>query len=241
MLLFGVVLFLVQRDTQSLIFNASSVAGSQSLVNKVEQKRNVAASVPMVVVESSLILPLADDNVLMGSSHDVFVGKVIAKIGTREEILGDGVALPISQFSVEPIWNIKGNLQSRVVVEQLGGYQNGVLVVGDSDGELGPHGGPGHGYLLQPGLTYVLSTRYESVGVYYLWDFPTASQLVTSDSNLSHEQLQMLSANNGRVQQLEAAYPNEVIPADDVRNHRAFNSYSSLTAADKAALPYQIQ
>src|SRR5258707_718270 len=86
---------------------------------------------PIVKMHALLAIPLADDRVLMGASHNVFIGKVISQIGTRAVDLGHGNMIPVSQFSVEPISNIKGNLQGTVTVEQSGGYQDGVLLVNE--------------------------------------------------------------------------------------------------------------
>lgn len=203
-------------------------------INRVAQSKNK----PPVIgkVDSILLVPLADDRALMGASHNVFVGKVISQIGVRQQVLSPGVSIPISQFAVEPISNIKGNLQGIVIVEQLGGYQNGVLVVGDAGDAFGPINGSGFGYLMQPGSTYLLATRYESPGVYYLWDFPTASKLINQNSSLSDARLQSLAAADARVVQLERAYPNEILDAEDVANHNTLNSYLS-THAPPPALP----
>src|SRR5712692_5597487 len=107
-------------------------------------------------MHASLAIPLADDRVLMGASHNVFVGKVISQIGTRAEPLSSGKAIPITQFSVELISNVKGNLQGTVTVEQSGGYQDGVLLVNEDGDTFGPSNKSGAGYLMQPGSTYLL-------------------------------------------------------------------------------------
>jgi hypothetical protein len=62
----------------------------------------------------------------------------------------------------------------------------------------------------------------------YLWDFPTASKLISENSSLNEAQLQFLVGNDDRVKQLQAAYPKEILVADDVRNNNALNSYPSL-------------
>jgi hypothetical protein len=90
---------------------------------------------------------------------------------------------------------------------------------------------------MQPGSTYLFSTRYESDGVYYLWDFPTASKLISQDSNLSDAQLQTLAASDDRVKELQAAYPNEILVADDVRTGNTRNSYVSTHTPPPAPPP----
>lgn len=203
--------------------------GAHSWLLPKKQDLNEASNTRSKIAEVHGILafPLKDNRVLLGASHNVFVGKVLSQSGVRSEILSPGVVIPISRFSVEPIWNIKGNLQGTVTVEQLGGYQAGILVVGEGGDAFGPSNGLGEGHLMQPGSTYLLSTRYESDGVYYLWDFPTASKLITGDDTLSNAQLQSLAANDYRAKELQAAYPNEILVADDVRNNNTRNSYVS--------------
>lgn len=68
---------------------------------------------------------------------------------------------------------------------RLNPYQGGALMVSEDGDVFGPTNKPGAGYLMQPGLTYLFSTRYESPGVYYLWDFPTASKLISKNASLS--------------------------------------------------------
>jgi hypothetical protein len=191
-----------------------------------------------VVVRSSPIyaIPLTDDRVLIGASHNVVVGRVLSQIGTRKQGIGGGRTFPISQFSVQVLLNIKGKLSGTVTLEQGGGYQDGALMVTEDGDTFGPSTGPGEGYLMQPGSTYLLSTRYESDGVYYLWDFPTASKLISEDSSLSDSQLQSLAQNDSRVQELQAAYPHEILVADDVRTGNTRNSYVS-THTPPPALP----
>ena len=173
----------------------------------------------------------------MGASHNVFIGNVLSQIGTIGQSIGGGRAFPLSQLSVEPIYNIKGNLQGTVSEEQAGGYQNGVLIVSEGGDMFGPSNKPGAGYLLQPGSTYLLATRYQDDGSYYLWAFPTGAKLISDDSNLGDSQLQSIAANDERVQQLEVAYPNEVLFSQDVRNGNTRNSWISLHTPPPAPPP----
>ncbi|SEN29282.1 hypothetical protein [Lihuaxuella thermophila] len=95
-------------------------------------------------VHVNLVTDLSDQRKLAGLSHHIFVGKVISQAGTKS--LG---SLPETQFKVQVLQNIKGNLSGTIVVNQQGGYAPGsqlVLVEGDP--------------LLQPGKTYLFATRY---------------------------------------------------------------------------------
>lgn len=53
---------------------------------------------------------------LMGGYHNVFVGRVNKKVGERMSS-----HTPKTQFSVDVVYNIKGNLGGSVVIDQMGG------------------------------------------------------------------------------------------------------------------------
>jgi hypothetical protein len=199
--------------------------------------RDLGHSDVALLISPIFTIPLGNDRVLMGASHNVFVGRIIDQIGTKGMMLGSGRTLPITQFSVEPILNVKGNLSGTVTVEQLGGYQDGVLFASEDGDIFGPRTRPGAGYLMQPGLTYLFATRYQDDGSYYLWAFPAASKVISENSSLSDSQLQSLAENDSRVQELQTAYPNEILLADDVRTGNTRNSYASTHTPPPAPPP----
>lgn len=168
----------------------------------------------------------SDDKVLVGASHNIFVGKVVRQIGTKD--LGIG---PETQFEVDVIDNIKGDLKGTVTVDEQGGYENGTLYVVDDD--TASTAKDGSGYLLQTGSTYLLATRYNSNQDWYtLNSYPTASKLLSSDANVPDASLVALAESDPRVQQLKAAYPNEILLDADVAHHNTLNSYASVQAAE---------
>src|SRR5438132_10007795 len=57
----------------------------------------------------------ADDRNMVGESHFVFVGKIVRQTGNE---FVDGI--PATQFEVEPLLNIKGILQQRIILAQMG-------------------------------------------------------------------------------------------------------------------------
>lgn len=74
-----------------------------------------------------------DKRKLVGASENVFVGRVLKKVGSKgipalEPIPGEDNSSPATQFEVEVINNIKGELEGKVVVNQHGGD--------DRDGQL---------------------------------------------------------------------------------------------------------
>jgi|GEM_PF-2273300 len=182
-------------------------------------------STPPVIIKIHDLYPvnLSDDRLLMGASHNVFVAKVIRKIGNKRKFTS-----PETQFEVGGVSSIKGNLQGTIIVDQEGGYENGALYYVED-------GAP----LLQPGSTYLLSARYDSQENWYeLISFLSAWKLLNQDASLTATQLQTLVQNDPRVQQLEAIYPNEILLQADIAHNTTLNSYQSLTEAQKAALPY---
>lgn len=155
----------------------------------------------------------SNDKVLMGASHDVFVGRVLEKLGTKE--LGIG---PETQFRVQIILNIKGSLHGTVTVDQQGGYENGVLYYVQG-------GAP----FLKPGVTYLLATRYNAQENWYtLNPSVSGSQFILDDNGLSIDKLRAWAQNDLRVKKLQEAYPNEVLLDADIKSNNAINSYQSL-------------
>lgn len=185
------------------------------------QATSSGGTAPKVVTVKSLAqcpVDLSDDRNLVGISHNIFVGKVINEVNS---------AARYTQFAVSVIFNIKGNFQGIVSVGVDGGYRDGVFYV--KEGET---------YLV-PGSTYLLTTRQNSL---LSCDSPIGfgRKLLSQDASLTTVQLQQLAENDSRVKQLQAAYPNEVVPQADIAHNNALNSYQSLTEAQKAALPYYV-
>lgn len=178
----------------------------------------------LVRIEPIYPVNLSDDKVLLGASHNVFVGKVIQQIGTKERGIG-----PETQFSVQVIDNIKGDLRDTVTVDQEGGYKDGVLYAMAEEGDT-LKAGKQTPYLLQAGATYLFATRYNKQEDWYtLNSFPTASKILdTGTTNLDSTQLKTLAENDSRVKELQEAYKNEVPLDADVKNNNELNSYKSV-------------
>jgi len=101
--------------------------------------------VEIVYDQALYAVDVTDDRELVGAAHNVFVGKVIAQTGTTTD------PYLRTQFSVEVLEVIKGNLSGTVTVNQKGGYEyfEGkdylILTKGDK--------------LLEPGESYLFVTR----------------------------------------------------------------------------------
>jgi hypothetical protein len=161
------------------------------------------------------VADFTDDRALMGASHNVFVGKVLEQIGTKERGIG-----PETQFKVQVIENIKGELDGEVVVDQEGGYKNGILYIfGEGDGKS---------YLLQPGSTYLFATRYnKNENWYTLISHPAGKKVISSDGSMGQKQLKMTAQSDNRVIELKEAYKDEIPLDADVKNNNSLNNYEA--------------
>ena len=179
----------------------------------------VSTNKPTVVVvnggEAHYPSDFSDDRNLVGVSQNIFIGKVIGQVKTEDSY---------TQFAVQVIDNVKGNLQGTVNVGVTGGYRNGVFYVHEGN------------TWLDSGATYLLATRYRSIDNSYrliTFDSDVSWKLLSENSGLATAQVQGLAQNDSRVKALTAAYPHEVLDQADVYNHTTFNSYASLAHGSK--------
>jgi hypothetical protein len=177
----------------------------------------------VVHMDAQYAADFSNDEVLMGASHDVFVGKVIRQIGNKERGLG-----PETQYEVAVIDNIKGDLKGMVTVNQEGGYKDGALYVMDDDTSAPSDESD---YLLKPGNTYLLATRYSPEEDWYtLNPYPAARALISSDPSASSSALAARAEANDRVKTLGTAYKHEIVIDADIKHGNALNSYASVQA-----------
>lgn len=184
-------------------------------------------------IEVQYAADFSDDKIFMGASHHVFVGKVIKEAGTKDAGMD-----PETQFEVEVIHNIKGNLQGNVIVEQAGGYINGVLYLVHGGDVVLPQESanrvPNADSLFVPGSTYLFATRYNKEEDWHTsLSHPNAKKLISANKNLTFEQLKLLAEKDVRVIQLKEAYKSETPFEIDVKSGNQLNSYSSLQAGQK--------
>ncbi len=95
----------------------------------------------------------ADEKQLVGFATNVFVGRVVEKVGAEGAPLSGpgGEVVPRTQFSVAVLKNIKGDLGGGVTVSQTGGDESaeGRRVLGEGDP------------LLEPGQQRLFVTSYD--------------------------------------------------------------------------------
>ena len=179
----------------------------------------------------------SDPKILMGGSQYVFVAKILRQVGNETNIAW----MPKTQFEAEVISNIKGNVQGKIIVSQVGGFYNGVLYVANGD-LLGPANSPSAGRLLQVGSTYLLPTRYlPSFSPYYgISFFPGTITLISNDPNLTMLQLKTEAESNLKYRELLEAYPNEILLSADIQHGYTQNSFQSLSTEQQTAVRNKI-
>lgn len=167
---------------------------------------------------------MGDPQKLMGISHYVFIAKIIKNLGD-DPILGIGAE---KQFEAEVVYNIKGNLQGEIIVNQFNAYDP------DKPGAVGPVDMDVLPWLV-PDNTYLLATRYnpERHDSYVVNPHSANVYLISENSGLSLDSLREVSRNDQRSKDLQEAYKNEIV-FDNPEN--ALNAYQSLTAEQKATL-----
>lgn len=175
-------------------------------------------------IHSLYIAGLEDDRKMIGNVHNVFMGKVVKKIRSQ-----DSDIIPTTQFNVEVLYNVKGDLNGTIVVSQEGGYRNGILYVVLDGDILLPGSASSINDFLQPGELYLFYTRYDEQNGWHAALFhPNATKLLPWDKNLNAAQLQIIAQKDDRIKALQEAYKNEILDDADIKAGNTRNSYQSL-------------
>ncbi|KAB2945918.1 MAG: hypothetical protein MPEBLZ_04013 [Candidatus Methanoperedens nitroreducens] len=140
---------------------------------------------------------VTDDRELVSFADNVFIGKVIAQTGNKANTpppeAGDTPGFsPQTQFSIEVVENIKGNLSGMIIVSQYGGYKEkgGVnelhLIEGDK--------------LLEPGNTHLFATRFNDIDGWHTIIVPNCGNLPVTNQT-DHQ---------NKVERFKKAYSQEI-------------------------------
>ncbi|WP_423406727.1 hypothetical protein AABM38_12520 [Heyndrickxia sp. MSNUG] len=116
---------------------ALSIAGPGLLSN------NSPENPVIKTVEYNNTFDVSDPNRLVGWADSVFIGKVVEQSGTKSL-----AGLPETQFKVEVMDTIKGDIKGTVIVNQQGGYEGNELILVENDP------------LLENGKSYLFITKY---------------------------------------------------------------------------------
>lgn len=143
------------RITRILLLLTVAAAGLvvYSVLTKEPYGTDGADSGDVINVEVNYAFEPTDERQLVGFATNVFVGRVVEKVGTEGAPLsgpGDR-AMPRTQFSVAVLNNIKGDLGGQVTVSQTGGYDR------VTDRQVRVEGDP----FLTPEREYLLITSYD--------------------------------------------------------------------------------
>ena len=187
-------------------------------------------------IQPSYVADFSQNDTLLGASHNVFIARVVKQTG--EKNLGSS---PETQFKVEVISNIKGDLRGTVTVDQFGGYKDGVLYTVEDDNPI-PNAKNADSYMLKEGNTYLLATRYnETEDWYTLNSFYTASKLLSTDKEMNLSDLKTLADNDDRVKALKEAYPKEKLLDADIQHNNTKNSFVSLPVEEQEKIKAEVE
>lgn len=93
-------------------------------------------------IDTDYAIDVSEPRKVVGFADNVFVGKVIKQVGARNNYY------PETQFEVEVLNIIKGEINGLIRVNQAGGYEKDYLFLMEGD------------KLIEEGKTYLFATRY---------------------------------------------------------------------------------
>lgn len=141
----------------------------------------------------------------MKVADHVFVGKVIKQVGNRARF-----EIPETQFEVDVLRNMKGDLQGAVIVGQEGGYKDGVLYRSSDDITAYAADKPAKEKddgLMKEGETYLFVTRYSEMGEWHdILPHSYGTKLLSRDKSLNGTTLKDLYEKDERFIKLKEAY-----------------------------------
>lgn len=121
------------------------------------------------------VVDVTNDHALVGIADNVFIGKVIAQTGNKPNTpppeAGDTPGFsPQTQFSIEILENIKGNLNGTITISQYGGYERRIIIVKNLVLGVGDK-------LLEPDKTYLFITGYNEIDGWHTISAPSYGNL----------------------------------------------------------------
>ena len=180
---------------------------------------------------------------LVGLVDHVFIARVGKEQGTFKLV---NFNWPSTLWQVSVVTNIKGNLQGQVEIIQEGGVMDGFYHRTRSSDPLDPDGAG----LLKAGATYILAvsslgeaTRYTNAnrvltGPLFLVSGNYSRILLSTDPTISDQEIARIA--RLQVARLLEGYANEKLSPRAASRPAALNSFSSLSADEKARLQRQL-
>lgn len=133
-------------------------------------------------MHASWAFDISNVGLLVKNSDNVFIGRVVEQVGNEPRRRS-----PFTQFSVEVLANIKGDLKGKIVVDQEGGYKYGVLHVLRDDAIVPEDMAKSGEYLLLPGHVYVFATLQNKEKTRHTVSAPTRYTRISTDATLSND------------------------------------------------------
>ena len=134
-----------------LAFALTSALAAAYFVVAAHAPSLLGREVPVRIAEGSAPWEFGDERKLAFVSTNIFIGRVVEQVGGQDIPSDGGESWPRTQFSVQVLQNIKGQLAGTVIVDQDGGYyrtaQGVELILIDGDP------------LLEPGQTYLFAVE----------------------------------------------------------------------------------
>ena len=162
------------------------IAGLIAVSFTLTQTNEVGTAAETIYIQNTYVVDLTDDNKLVGSANNVFVGRVVEEVGTKTDR-----SQPQTQFDVEVIENIKGNLKGNIIVNHEAGLKEidgkNYLYITEGDS------------LIKPDNEYLFVTRYSDTNDWYTVA-PAYGKLLITDEMEKQNQ----------VKRFERAFANEV-------------------------------
>lgn len=168
-----------------------------------ERPSSETYNVPFSVIHSEYAFNVGDTRALTSWADNVFVAKVVAKVGEEPRTRS-----PQTQYSASIVTSLKGTLSGSIIINQAGvGYAEGKLFVreGDlvrpTDDTVNPDD-----VFLKPGGLYIFAAGYDDKKNWYTISAPPYDRkLIAVEEELSVADAINLSKQNPRVQEFITA------------------------------------
>ena len=153
-----------------------------------------------------------DDKELVGIHQNVFIAKVLKKKRPKETVVG-----MYTEFEVEVLKNIKGNLKGKVKVFQPGGYKGIFLERPDSAG------------FIKEDKVYLLFTSGKDI----LGDPRGHREVIKNSEKYSKEEILNKKEVKKIIDRYGEAYKKEIYNISDILDNNLKNSYKKYTDAER--------
>lgn len=163
------------------------------------ESRKLSVNTDVVSNDAQYSFNPNDITALVKNSPNIFVGQVQARLDNKK--VGE---FESPAYQVRVLSNLKGNTANTVTVVVVDvGYRNNQTYITQGD-MSSPSSKSLNDYLLNPGSTYLFTTRYSAAkDVYGIEFYGLDRTLLTNQSSLTGVQLNALLQNSSRASQIK--------------------------------------